>query len=120
MAKFTMKFMLAFHDDPRSFDDLTPEQMQQIVQRYNDWAGKLAQEGRMVAGEKLTDEPGKVMRRSGNDTTVTDGPFSETKEVFGGFFIIHANSYEDAVAVSQDCPHLEHGGTIELRAVEAS
>ena len=119
MAKFTRKYMLAFHDDPRSFEDLTPEQMQQIVGRYTAWAGQLAEEGRMVGGEKLADEPGRVMRRQGDDASVTDGPYSETKEVFGGFFLIHANSYDDAVAVSRSCPHLDYGGAIEIRAVDA-
>ncbi|MEM1186693.1 MAG: YciI family protein [Planctomycetota bacterium] len=118
MAKFTLKFMLALHDDPRGFDDLSPEEMQQIVRRYTEWAGKLAEEGRMAGGEKLSDDGGKVIRRDGGEAVVKDGPYSETKEVFAGFFLIHANSYEDAVEVSRTCPHLEYGGTIEIRAVD--
>ncbi|MEO1131020.1 MAG: transcription initiation protein, partial [Planctomycetota bacterium] len=80
MAKFTMKFMLAFHDDPTSLADLSPEEMQKIVQRYNAWAGSLAEEGRLAGAEKLADEPGRVVRREGSSATVKDGPYSETKE----------------------------------------
>ena len=111
------KFMLALHDDPSAYTELSPEDMQQVVQRYNEWAGKLAQEGRMAGGEKLTDEPGRVMRRDGEKAVVKDGPYSETKEVLGGFFLINAESYDDAVAVCQDCPHLDYG-TIEIRALD--
>ena len=112
------RYMLALHDDPAAFEDLSPEQMQQVVEKYNEWAGRLAQAGRMAGGEKLRDEPGRVVRREGDGTSVKDGPYSETKEVLGGFFLINAESYEDAVAVCQDCPHLDYGGTIEIRKVE--
>ncbi len=119
MAKFALKFMLVLHDDPSSFKDLSPEQIQNVIDRYNAWAGQLAQEERMAGGEKLADEPGRVMRRSGSEASVTDGPYSETKEVFGGYFLIYADSYEDAVAVCQNCPHLDYGGAIEIRAVDS-
>lgn len=119
MAKFKRKFMLVLHDDVSSFEELAPGEMQKIVQRYNAWAGKLAAAGRMAGGEKLADEPGRVLRRESSGVVVKDGPYSETKEVFGGFFLIHADSYEDAESVCQDCPHLDYGGSIELRAVDA-
>jgi len=45
----------------------------------------------------------------------TDGPYSETKEVLGGFYLIEAADYDEAVARTGDHPHLEHGGTIEIR-----
>lgn len=111
------KFMLVLHDDPSVFADLSPEDMQKVVQRYNEWAGKLAQQGRMAGGEKLKDEPGRIVRRDGDKPVVKDGPYSETKEVFGGFFLINAESYDEAIALSQDCPHLDYG-TIEIRAVD--
>ena len=49
---------------------------------------------------------------------VTDGPYSETKEVLGGYYIIEAGSYDQAIERSRDCPHLEYGGTIEVREVD--
>ena len=50
---------------------------------------------------------------------VTDGPYSETKEWLGGYYMIEVPNYEAAVEVSRGCPHLEYGGTIELREVDA-
>ena len=49
---------------------------------------------------------------------VTDGPYSETKEVLGGYYIIEAGSYDQAIELSRDCPQLEYGGTIEVRQVD--
>ena len=51
----------------------------------------------MKAGDKLTDEPGKVMRRKDSQVRVTDGPYSESKEVLGGYCMIEAPSYDKAV-----------------------
>lgn len=48
---------------------------------------------------------------------MTDGPYSEAKEVLGGYFVIEADSYEQAVERLQDCPHLDYG-TIVIREVE--
>jgi hypothetical protein len=49
---------------------------------------------------------------------VTDGPYSESKEILGGFYIIEATDYAQALERSQDCPHLGYGGTIEVRQVD--
>ena len=49
---------------------------------------------------------------------VTDGPYSETKEVLGGYYLIEAANYDEAVRRCKDHPHLEHGGTIEVRQIE--
>jgi hypothetical protein len=111
------KYLLLLHDDPRSFATLSPEQMQKVVEKYMTWGKKLRETGVMHASNKLTDEPGKVMRRKDTQVRVTDGPYSETKEVLGGYYLIEADSYEQAIERASDCPHLEYGGTIEVRQV---
>jgi hypothetical protein len=70
-----------------------------------------------VSSHKLADDAGKVLRGR-SQARITDGPYSETKEVLGGYFMIEAPSYDDAVGHSRDCPHLEYGGTIEVRQVD--
>ena len=112
------KFMLLLHDDPTAFAGVGPEQMQKVVEKYIAWGTRLREAGLMHAGEKLTDEPGKVLRSKDGQVRVTDGPYSETKEVLGGYYIIEAASYEQAIARSRDCPHLEYGGTMEVRQVD--
>jgi hypothetical protein len=112
------KYMLLLHDNPAAFADVSPEQMQKVIEKYIGWGDRLREAGVMKGGDKLTDEPGKVVRRLGGQVRVTDGPYSETKEVLGGYYIIEAASYDQAIDRSRDCPHLEYGGTIEVRQVD--
>jgi hypothetical protein len=48
---------------------------------------------------------------------VTDGPFAESKEAIAGFFIIQADSLEEAVEIAKNCPGLDYGQTVEVRAI---
>jgi hypothetical protein len=112
------KYMLLLHDDPSSWTTLSPEQMQRVIEKYMAWGAKLRQAGILVASDKLTDEPGRVVRGRDGQLRVTDGPYSESKEVLGGHYTIKAASYDAAVDSVRDCPHLEYGGTIEIRQVE--
>ena len=112
------KYMLLLHDNPASFRKVSPDEMQKIVEKYIAWGKKLREAGIIQSSDKLTDEPGRVMRRTDGQVRVTDGPYSESKEVLGGYYIIEAASYDNAVEHARSCPHLDYGGTIELREVE--
>ncbi|MBI3209736.1 MAG: transcription initiation protein [Candidatus Solibacter usitatus] len=92
---------------------LSAEEIQAMILKYKNWAGGLAAQNRLLGGHKLRDNSGRVMK----GTSVTDGPYVESKEVIGGYFLIEAGSYDEAVALSRSCPHLEYG-TIEVREVE--
>src|SRR4051812_10613915 len=89
--------------------DLSPEEIQAILNRYRAWM----QKNPRVGGEKLQERGGRVMRKSG----VTDGPYAESKEIIGGFSIIDARDYDEAVRLCRDHPHLEFG-SIEVREVD--
>ena len=52
------------------------------------------------------------------EITVTDGPYTETKEVLGGFFIVSADSYEEAIEITGTCPHMKYGVRAIVRQVE--
>lgn len=112
------KYMLLLHDNPASFRNVSPDEMQKIVEKYIAWGKKLREAGIIQSSDKLTDEPGRVMRRTDGQVRVTDGPYSESKEVLGGYYIIEAASYDNAVEHARSCPHLDYGGTIEVREVE--
>lgn len=94
------------------------EAVASIVARYVAWSGELKRAGRLVRGDKLEDGTGRVLRRSGPTVQVTDGPFAEARELIGGYYIIEALDWDDAAALAQGCPHLELGGSIELRRLE--
>src|SRR2546428_563301 len=80
MAKYIL--MLRDHG---TYEGLSAEEMQKIIGRYRAWSGKLRETGKIVSGEKLRDRQGRVMKRSGSNLAVTDGPFAEAKEIIGGF-----------------------------------
>ena len=114
------QFMLALYDPPEAmerFQQLSPEEIQRIIEKYKAWTTKLRQTGRYVASQKLKEVGGRVVRKRDGQVHVVDGPFSETKEVLGGFYVIEASNYDDAIAQIRDHPHLDFG-TIELREVD--
>jgi hypothetical protein len=107
------KIMLLLYDDPSGWHKLSPEEMQTATEKYMAWVHKpfTVDSGRLAA------DPGRVMRASKGQVRTTDGPYSETKEVLGGYYTIEAANYDAAVALAKDHPHLEYGGTIEVRQV---
>jgi hypothetical protein len=111
------QFVMLLHDSGSFPADISPEQIQAIIQRYVAWRQKVQQNGRKVEGHKLTDGQGRVMRGGHGQTRITDGPYAEAREVIGGLFVIEANSYEEVVDLSKDCPHLDFG-SIEIREVD--
>ena len=111
-------FLLALRDDPSEFTSLSPEEIQSVIGEYVAWATRIQEQGQLIDGRKLRDEAGKILRKSGENMSVVDGPFFESKEVLGGFYVLDAPSYEAATELCVDHPHLKYGGSIELRAIE--
>ncbi len=111
------QFALLLHETPSSFANISPEEMQGIIERYVAWRQKVEADGRMAGGHKLTEEGGRHLSKAGGQLRVVDGPYAEAKEVLGGLFVIEAVDYDDAIQVSSDCPHLDFGW-IELRQVD--
>ena len=112
------KYMLLLHDNVAAFSNVSPEEMQKVIEKYIAWGDKLKKKGVVQGGHKLTDEPGRVMRRKDGQVRVTDGPYSESKEILGGYYMIEAPSYEQAIEYARDCPQLDYGGTIEVRQID--
>lgn len=112
------QYILLLHEQAGSFTEVSPEQMQAIIERYKAWGEALAAKGHLVGGEKLADTTGRVLKRGAQGVTITDGPYTETKELIGGFWRIAAADYEEAARLSSDCPHLDNGW-IEIREIEA-
>jgi hypothetical protein len=89
------------------------------MREYLAWTDRIRAQGRYGAGNKLTDDAGRIVRAAhGGSVRSTDGPFAESKEIVGGFYLIKARDYEDACQVVTDCPHLKYGYRIEVRQIE--
>src|SRR5579862_4433819 len=105
------QYMLLLYDEPSHWDKLSPEEMQKALEKYMAWGKKPF----TIRGVRLGKDAGKVIRAEGGKPRATDGPYSETKEVLGGYYLIEATNYDEAVKITLQHPHLEYGGTIELR-----
>ena|ERR1051326_1881475 len=99
--------------DPRQ---MTPEQMQQNMNRWFSWIGELRSQGRFKAGQPLGDA-GKVLSGS-KGSGITDGPYAEGKEEVGGYLIVTARDLDEAVSLARGCPILDNDGTVEVRPLE--
>jgi len=110
------QFMLLLHDDHSAWRELSPEEMQKAIEKYTAWMKKPFN----LDGKRLAEDAGRVIRSQGGKVRATDGPYSETKEVLGGFYLIEAGNYDEAIERALDHPHLEYGGTIEVRQVHGS
>jgi len=94
--------------------DLSPEEMQQTFQHWMTWIAKLKAQGQYLAGDPLEESPAQVVRGP-RGAKVTDGPYAEAKEVVGGYMLIQAKNFADAVRIAQDCPGLAREGCVEVR-----
>ena len=110
-------YVLLLHDSGTMPPEMSPAEIQAVIQRYIAWRERVQQGGRAVNGHKLVDGQGRVMRRTSESTSVTDGPYAEAREVIGGLFVIEAKDYDEVVALCSDCPHLDFG-SVEIREVE--
>ena len=106
------KFMLIFQGGDRP--QQSPEAMQKEMGKWMAWIEKLNKSGKYISGEPLL-PGGKVIK--GTNKSVIDGPFTEGKEVVGGFFLVNAKDYDEAVEISKDYPAFEHGGSVQIRQV---
>ncbi len=94
---------------------LSPEQLQKTVDQFMAWFERLKQQGKVKGGQPL-ERSGKIVSGKGG-RTVADGPFAESKEAIGGYFLLQVDTLEEAIAIAQQCPVLEHGSTVEVRPI---
>jgi hypothetical protein len=108
-----MEYLALIHADENGWASLSDDERQAIYQRYMDFS----QKAEVVGGAELqaTDAATTVRVRNG-DQLVTDGPYAETKEALGGFFILECGSIDEACRLAAEIPAAEHGA-IEVRPV---
>jgi hypothetical protein len=104
------QFIILIRGGDQDYAAMSPEDIQGVIQRYNDWGDKLRNNGQYVDANQLTEE-GSVI----HGTSVTDGPFAETKEGVGGYYIVNAADLAEATEIARECPALHYNGTIEVR-----
>lgn len=108
------EFMLIFrHED--GLKVASPEQIQHWMKQTRDWIGGIAAQNKFVGGNGLPFEGARVVGHKG---VVTNGPFGDIKETIGGYVIVKAESFEEAVEFAKGSPVLQgDGNTVEVRMI---
>ena len=107
------QYMLLIYGDESGWENPTSAQMDQMMQAHGAFAqGVVAQGGKIVGGEALLPTSTATSVRG---DAVTDGPFQETKEALGGFYIIEAADLDQALAFAKQCP--APAGGVEVRPI---
>jgi hypothetical protein len=111
-------FLLLLHADPsRRPTNATPEYFASVTREYMDWADSMRAQGALKGANRLTNDAGKVIQTANGKITTTDGPYAESKEIVGGYFMISAGNYAEACRLAESCPHVKYGSFIEVRQV---
>ncbi len=108
------KYLFIQRGAPGTREPPSPAQMQEMFAKFNAWREKFA-DNIVDLGGKLA-SGGKVLTPSG----ATDGPFVESKEIVGGYMIVTAHGYEQALEVARESPGFGPGSSIEIREITNS
>ena len=109
-----MQYVLLIYDDPAVWAKVPPEDYPKLYEEY----GAIAQMSSTKGGAQLQPvATARSVRVNGDKPIVTDGPFAETKEVLGGFYIVDAGSQAEAEEIAARIPSARMGGTVEVRPV---
>ena len=113
-----MKYMLLIYHDEQAWDGLTEAERQRIYGEYRQFTEQIKASGQHLAGTQLQPiSAATSVRMRDADRLVTDGPFAETKEQLGGYYLIDAKDLDEALAVAARIPSARTG-TIEVRPVQ--
>jgi len=114
-----MRYMLMLYADEKAGAQIPPEQMAKVMETFGAYQAALEKAGAFVMTSPLArTHEAKTLRNAGGELQVHDGPYADTREQFGGFFIIEADDMDTALEWARKCPAAQWG-TIEVRAMIA-
>ena len=108
-------FVLLFRRPGPGNNEAAEAETQVNPDRWNEWFGGIAADGRLADMNICLDMPVKVLKASG---IITDGPFVEIRERLIGFIVISADSLDEAITIAHGCPILDINGSVEVRPFE--
>jgi hypothetical protein len=112
-----MRYLLLIYGPETDSTGVTPEQMQAVMEEWTDYTADLLKRGVMEGGEALESvSTATTVRLRDGETLTTDGPFAETHEVLGGYYVLNCKDLDEAIALAAQCPGARNG-SIELRPI---
>ena len=113
-----MQYVLLIYEDEAVATDWSPAEQDAELGAWHAYSAELGQSGNLRSGEALLPVATATTVRGASDgTIVSDGPFAETKEHLGGYFVIDVADLDEAIAWAGKMPHIPRGGTVEIRPV---
>ena len=101
-----MKYLLTFHVDSRQMDDASPDEMKESMERWNSFDNEAIEAGAMIACEPLEDSSTAttIEITDAGERITTDGPFAESKEQLGGFYLLECENLDEALSWANKVP----------------
>jgi len=113
-----MQYMLLIYENEKNLGTMAPGDIQAWTQEYRDFTEGVIKSGHFKAGDALDSvATATSVRIRDGKTTTTDGPFAETKEQLGGYYLVEAKDLDEATAIAARIP-TARSGTIEVRPVK--
>lgn len=113
-----MRYICLIYDDESKFGTMSEAEGAKVMQEYMDFTGGIVKSGHHRAGDPLQPSTTATTLRTKNGKVMTtDGPFVETKEQLGGYYIVEAPNLDEALKIAQRIPSLHYGGAIEVRPI---
>ena len=112
-----MRYLILIYSREADWTDISPERASEIMGAYMAYTQKLKSSGVHIAGDELNVVATAKSVRGVGGTKVTDGPFVDTKEQLGGYYLIEAANDAEALNWAKQAPTMLHGGGVELRPV---
>jgi hypothetical protein len=107
-------FIMIFRNDYTPEVKHAPEQMQELLKKWQNWVGGIAAQGKLAdPGNRLSSE-GKTLKPN---NVVTNGPYTEIKEMISGYISVKGATLDEAFELAKGCPILEMGGNVEVRSI---
>ena len=113
-----MKFLLLLYGDETRWAEMPPEALAESVEVWNAFGRELIESGVYIAGEGLhPTATATTVRYENGELVRTDGPFAETREQLGGFYLLECQDIDEAVAWATKVPDLPEDGSVEVRPI---
>lgn len=111
-----MKYMILIYSDEKSWAQIPPHELPAIMEKWMGYGKAMAEAGVLVAGDQLQPTAAATTLRFQNGKVIpTDGPFAETKEQLGGYYLIDVPDLASALKWAGQCPGIYGGASVEVR-----
>jgi len=116
-----MQYMLLICDEERRWAEMSPAEEGKVLLEYREFTEGIVKSGHYRAGSRLAPiATARTVRLRSGRPVATDGPFAETREQLGGYYLVECEDLDEAIAIASRVPSIRVGGSIEVRPVRSA